>query len=127
MISLVADVAALHWTGMWQALTARNPQRAVMGSIARILVLPWLGMALALLIIVLSPPPSASTSQANQARRPVAGPGNHDRHRLWRLGAPQILHRVPPFRLTTIHPSARSLEQAGGCFIEPERTPSKRN
>ena len=54
MISLVADVAALHWTGMWQALTARNPQRAVMGSMARILVLPWLGMALALLIIPLA-------------------------------------------------------------------------
>jgi ABC-type Na+ efflux pump permease subunit len=53
MIGLVADVAALHWTGMWQALTARNPQRAVMGSIARILVLPWLGMALAVLILLL--------------------------------------------------------------------------
>jgi ABC-type transport system involved in multi-copper enzyme maturation permease subunit len=51
MISLAADVAALHWTGMWQALTARNPQRAVIGSMARILVLPWLGMALALLIL----------------------------------------------------------------------------
>ncbi|MGO8676723.1 MAG: ABC transporter permease [Limisphaerales bacterium] len=54
MISLAADVAALHWTGMWLALTARSPQRAVIGAIARILLLPWLGMALAFLIIVLA-------------------------------------------------------------------------
>ncbi|HXP60655.1 MAG TPA: ABC transporter permease subunit [Dongiaceae bacterium] len=54
MISLVADVAALHWTGMWQALTARSPQRAVVGTMARILALPWLGMALAVLIIGLA-------------------------------------------------------------------------
>jgi len=52
MISLVADVVAMHWTGMWLALTARDPQRAVIGTMARILALPWLGMALALLIIV---------------------------------------------------------------------------
>ena len=54
MISLPADVLALHWTGMWQALTARNPQRAAFGALGRILLLPWLGMALALLIIVLA-------------------------------------------------------------------------
>jgi len=59
MISLVADVGALHWTGMWRALAARNPQRAVIGSLGRILVLPWLGIALALLILALA----ASVSQ----------------------------------------------------------------
>jgi len=54
MVCLVADVAALHWMGMWRALTARNPQRAVMGSMARILLLPWLAMAAALLVIALA-------------------------------------------------------------------------
>jgi ABC-type Na+ efflux pump permease subunit len=90
MISLVADVAALHWTGMWQALRARNPQRAVLGSVARILVLPWLGMALALLIIAF-----ASVSQYEpQPTRLVAlwlalgittdiGFGGWARHRLY--------------------------------------------
>jgi hypothetical protein len=54
MIGLAADVAALHWTGMWQALTARNPQRAALGTVGRILVLPWLGMALALFLAALA-------------------------------------------------------------------------
>jgi hypothetical protein len=54
MVCLVADVAALYWMGMWCALTARNPQRAVMGSMARILLLPWLAMAAALLVIALA-------------------------------------------------------------------------
>ncbi len=91
MVSLVADVAALHWTGMWQALTARNPQRAVMGSMARILVLPWLGMALALLIIVFA---SAVSQYEPQPTRLVAlwlalgittdiGFGAWARHRLY--------------------------------------------
>jgi ABC-type Na+ efflux pump permease subunit len=69
MIGLVADVAALHWTGMWQALTARNPQRAVIGAMARILVLPWLGMAIALLIIVFA---AAASQYEPQPTRLVA-------------------------------------------------------
>jgi ABC-type transport system involved in multi-copper enzyme maturation permease subunit len=108
MISLVADVAALHWTGMWQALTARNPQRAVVGSMARILVLPWLGMALALLIIVFA---SSVSQYEPQPTRLVAlwlalgittdiGFGAWARHRLYtefRQAAAQQYTPAPGF------------------------------
>ena len=47
MIMLVADVAALHWLGLWRSLTAANPLRTLPGTVLRILVLPWLGLALA--------------------------------------------------------------------------------
>jgi hypothetical protein len=50
-ISLVADAAALHWIGMWLAIKARNPQRAVIGVIARILVLPWVVWAVGVVIV----------------------------------------------------------------------------
>ena len=40
MLMLVADLVALYWVGMWQALTARNPNRAANGSVLRILVVP---------------------------------------------------------------------------------------
>lgn len=54
MLSLVADLVALYWIGMWRGLTARNPLRAVMGTVARILVLPWLGLGLASLIVAIA-------------------------------------------------------------------------
>jgi len=37
---LLADLAALGWVGMWLGLTARNLNRAILGTIARVLILP---------------------------------------------------------------------------------------
>jgi hypothetical protein len=54
MAMLIADLVALYWVGMWQGLTARNPLRAAGGSLLRVLVLPWIGYCLALLIIILT-------------------------------------------------------------------------
>jgi len=53
MLMLVADLVALYWVGMWLGLTARNPIRAMGGSLARILILPWAGYGLVLLVMVL--------------------------------------------------------------------------
>jgi ABC-type transport system involved in multi-copper enzyme maturation permease subunit len=38
---LLADVVTLGWVGMWLGLTARNLNRAILGTIGRVLVLPW--------------------------------------------------------------------------------------
>jgi hypothetical protein len=38
---LLADLATLGWVGMWLGLTARNLNRAILGTIARVLILPW--------------------------------------------------------------------------------------
>ena len=38
---LLADVATLGWVGMWLGLTANNLNRAILGTIARVLILPW--------------------------------------------------------------------------------------
>ncbi len=38
---LVADMIALGWIGMWMGLTARNTNRAILGAIGRVLILPW--------------------------------------------------------------------------------------
>jgi ABC-type transport system involved in multi-copper enzyme maturation permease subunit len=54
MFMLVADLVALYWVGMWQGLTARNAVRAAGGSLARVLVVPWIGYGAVLLLIVLS-------------------------------------------------------------------------
>jgi hypothetical protein len=54
MVMLVADLAALYWVGMWRALTARNPTRAAAGSLSRILVLPWIVLALGTLAVSLT-------------------------------------------------------------------------
>ena len=54
MLMLVADLVALYWVGMWQGLTARNPLRAAGGSLARVLVVPWIGYGLVVLLVVLS-------------------------------------------------------------------------
>jgi len=53
MSMLVADMIALYWLGMWQGLTAKNPIRAAGGALARVLVLPWVGYGLMLLVMVL--------------------------------------------------------------------------
>src|SRR5205085_12346985 len=46
----VADLLALYWVGMWQALTAKNPMRAVTGNYVRILILPNIAYALVCLV-----------------------------------------------------------------------------
>ena len=54
MLLLVLDLAGLYWTGMWQGLTARNPNRATSAVVARILVLPWVAYALVILVVTLT-------------------------------------------------------------------------
>jgi len=54
MVMIVADLIALYWVGMWQALTAKNPNRTASASVARILILPSLAWAMLVLIGVLS-------------------------------------------------------------------------
>jgi ABC-type transport system involved in multi-copper enzyme maturation permease subunit len=39
---VLADVLTLGWVGMWLGLTARNLNRAIVGAIGRVLVLPWI-------------------------------------------------------------------------------------
>jgi ABC-type Na+ efflux pump permease subunit len=46
MVVLVTDLGALYWVGMWKALTAKNPTRAAASNLGRILVLPWVILAL---------------------------------------------------------------------------------
>jgi hypothetical protein len=53
---LVADLAALYWVGMWKALTAKNPTRAAASNLGRILVLPWVVLALGALVTSLTWP-----------------------------------------------------------------------
>jgi len=54
MVMIVADLIALYWVGMWQALSAKNPNRTASASVARILILPPLAWAMVVLIAVLS-------------------------------------------------------------------------
>jgi len=54
MVLIVADLVALYWVGMWQALSAKNPNRTASASVARILILPPLSWAMVVLIAVLS-------------------------------------------------------------------------
>ena len=42
MVILVADIAALFWVAMLAALITRNPGRAPITTITRILLLPWI-------------------------------------------------------------------------------------
>ena len=56
MVMLVADLAALYWVGMWKALTAKNPTRAAASNLGRILVLPWVALALGALVMSLTWP-----------------------------------------------------------------------
>jgi len=41
LVMLLTDLATLGWVGMWLGLTARNLNRAILGTIGRVLVLPW--------------------------------------------------------------------------------------
>jgi hypothetical protein len=50
---LVADMAGLYWVGMWQGLTARNPNRATGAALARIMVLPCIAFALLSMLVSL--------------------------------------------------------------------------
>jgi ABC-type transport system involved in multi-copper enzyme maturation permease subunit len=54
MLMLVLDLAGLYWTGMWQGLTSKNPNRATSAVVARILVLPWIAYALVGLVVSLA-------------------------------------------------------------------------
>src|SRR5262249_13119149 len=54
MVMLVCDLVALYWVGLWQALTAKSSHRAASASLARILMLPWIGFALVALVVSLA-------------------------------------------------------------------------
>jgi ABC-type transport system involved in cytochrome c biogenesis permease component len=54
LIMLVADLYAIYWVGMWQGLTAKNPNRVGGQTVIRILVVPWLALMGLLLLITLS-------------------------------------------------------------------------
>src|SRR5262249_29129068 len=54
MLMFVADLVALYWIGLWQGLTSRNPLRAIGGSLARVLVVPWIAYGAVLLFVVLT-------------------------------------------------------------------------
>jgi len=43
---LIADLIALYWVGMWQAISSKHPNRAASATVARVLVLPWLAFLL---------------------------------------------------------------------------------
>jgi ABC-type Na+ efflux pump permease subunit len=53
MAVMVADLVGLYWVGMWQGLTAKNPNRATSATLLRILVLPCVGFAVVSLLISL--------------------------------------------------------------------------
>ena len=63
MVMLVADLTALHWLGMWEGLTAKNPTRAALDNAGCILLLPWAGVMLGML--------AASLLWPNADERPV--------------------------------------------------------
>jgi hypothetical protein len=50
----VADLCSLYWIGMWQGLVAKNPARATSASLSRVLVVPWLLIAMVLLFMGLA-------------------------------------------------------------------------
>jgi ABC-type transport system involved in cytochrome c biogenesis permease component len=54
MIVFVADLIALSWLGMWLGLRSRHAHRAAAGALVRVLVLPWILMAILLLVFALS-------------------------------------------------------------------------
>jgi ABC-type transport system involved in multi-copper enzyme maturation permease subunit len=54
MLVFLADLTALYYVGMWQALNARNPNRAASASVAQILILPGVGWLLVVLLVGLA-------------------------------------------------------------------------
>jgi hypothetical protein len=57
MVMLVLDLVALYWLGLWQGLTARNPNRVVTGCLARIVALPVATWGALMLLISLTSRP----------------------------------------------------------------------
>ena len=41
MISLVADLIALYWVGLWMGLASKNPKRVFSETVGRVLAVPW--------------------------------------------------------------------------------------
>jgi CDP-diglyceride synthetase len=62
IVMLAADVVALGWVGMWEAMTAKKPNHVTGKTIVRILVAPWvLFIAIAILsAFLLDDPPQPS-------------------------------------------------------------------
>jgi hypothetical protein len=54
MVMFIADLCALYWIGMWQGLVAKNPARAASASLSRVLVVPWLLIAVVMLLLGLA-------------------------------------------------------------------------
>jgi ABC-type transport system involved in multi-copper enzyme maturation permease subunit len=52
-VMLAVDAVALYWVGLWEGLTAKNPQRASSNTAGKVLMLPWLGFAVVILVGVL--------------------------------------------------------------------------
>ncbi len=98
MVMLVADLAALYWVGMWKALTAKNPTRAAASNLGRILVLPWVVLALGALVI------SLRLAERRTMSRCRSSSSVHGSGWAWRWtsvlapGRVQVAHRVPPRR-----------------------------
>jgi hypothetical protein len=44
VVMLLVDFYALRWVGMWMALRARRHPRAIFGTLARVMFLPWLAI-----------------------------------------------------------------------------------
>ena len=63
MFLLVADAAALAWAGMWLGLKCKGRIRAILGSLALVLFVPWLISQ----IIMTMPPLVASRTQPGYA------------------------------------------------------------
>lgn len=53
ILMFVLDLIAIYWVGMWQGLAAKNQSRAISTTLARIMVLPWVVIALVLLLLAL--------------------------------------------------------------------------
>ena len=41
MVTLVTDLIALYWLGMWMGLASKNPKRSSSDTVGRVLALPW--------------------------------------------------------------------------------------
>ncbi len=54
MATLVADLVALYWVGMWLGLASRHPKRAFSDTVARVLAVPWAGFAVFMTLVALS-------------------------------------------------------------------------
>jgi ABC-type transport system involved in cytochrome c biogenesis permease component len=54
MVVFVADLFTLSWLGMWRGLNSRRPNRAAAAALLRILLLPWILIAIFLTLVGLS-------------------------------------------------------------------------